>query len=124
MKHPIRFLLVEDEALIAMWLEWELKQAGYTVCERVPSGEEAIVSVERDHPDVVMIDIGLAGNLDGIETARKIQAIAAIPIIFMTGYVDKDVLARANQLKPLGIFIKPIEMEKLKTIVDAAFADS
>ncbi|MBD3305915.1 response regulator, partial [candidate division KSB3 bacterium] len=88
MNRPFRILLVEDEVMIAMGLELELKRAGYPECQRVVSGEEALVRVAQEPPDLILMDIRLAGKLDGIETARQIQAQTDIPIIFMTGYPD------------------------------------
>ena len=121
MKSPIRILIVEDEMLTALALEMELKHAGYVVCNNVVSGEEAVASAARDHPDVILMDIRLVGELDGIEAAQRIQAAAPIPIIFMTAYKDETLTERVQQLKPLGYLSKPVSPHVLKPIFEAAF---
>ena len=116
-KTAFRFLVVEDEVMAAMCLEMELKRVGYAVCQRVVSGEEAIVSAAQQRPDVVLMDIRLAGELDGIEAAQQIQAAAGIPVIFMTAYPDDNTLERANRLNPLGFFIKPVKIRDIQTVL-------
>ncbi len=120
MPQQIRLLIVEDEVLIAMQLEIELKKAGYTVCQRVVTGEEAVTIVQQDSPDIILMDIGLAGDIDGIETTRQIQASTDIPVIFMTGNPDQETMNRAMTLRPAAYFIKPIRMAELTTSIDSA----
>ena len=119
MLHPVRILVVEDEILIAMCLEMELIKAGYEVCSRVTNGEEAIVLATQDAPDLILMDIRLADDIDGIEAARTILASSQIPIIFMTGYPDKEHAERAKQLNPLGYFIKPVRIHDLQLLIDS-----
>ena len=117
MTKPLRFLVVEDEILIAMGLEMELKKAGFAVCKRVTSGEEAIIAAVQEHPDVILMDIRLAGKIDGFKAAQQIQSVSSIPIIFMTGYLDKEVIERAQQQHPLGLLIKPIHIQDIQSVV-------
>lgn len=77
-------LLVEDEVLIALSLEYDLKKAGYSVLGRASCSEDAINCFKRTDPDLVLMDIRLAGSIDGIETAEEIKALKDIPVIFMT----------------------------------------
>ena len=119
MTKPLHVLVVEDEVIIAMCLELELQRAGYAVCQSVESGEDAIRAAAEHHPDVILMDIRLAGELDGIETAQQIQTSADIPIIFMTGYPDNDVKTRANELHPLGFFIKPVGMQDIQAAISS-----
>lgn len=118
MNTTIRILLVEDEVFIAMALQMELKKAGYHICKSVATGEEAIVIAAQENPDVVLMDIRLAGELDGIEAAAQIRAARDIPIIFMTGYQDKKLMDRALTISPLGYFIKPVGIHDLKPSLD------
>lgn len=118
-KPAFRFLIVEDEIMTAMCLEMELKRVGYTVCQRVISGEEAVVSAVQHRPDVVLMDIRLAGQIDGIEAAQQIQASAEIPVIFMTAYPDDNTIKRVKQLNPLGFFIKPVKIHNIQSVVDS-----
>ena len=118
----LRILLVEDEVLIAMRLEMELVAGGYKVCKRVSTGEDAISSVKKDEPDIILMDIRLAGKLDGIETVYQIQQLSScvnIPVIFMTGYPDKEIADKAKLLNPLAYFIKPVKIEDLILVINS-----
>lgn len=116
---PLRFLVVEDEVILDRCLAMELEEFGFTVCGRVARGEEAVAAAVREHPDVILMDIRLAGEPDGVETARRILSIEPIPIIFMTGYSDGEAVDRARGLNPLGCVFKPIRIEKILAILAA-----
>jgi two-component system, response regulator PdtaR len=119
MKQRTRILIVEDEAMIALSLEMELTKAGYEVDQCLARGEDA-VNISLDvTPDCILMDIGLAGEINGIEAAQQIQMHTNIPIIFITGYPDKEIEERAKQLNPLGYFIKPIRVLALKPLLDS-----
>jgi two-component system, response regulator PdtaR len=107
-----RILIVEDEIISAMALERMLADIGYSVVATVSTGEDAIEWTKRERPDIVAMDIRLAGKMDGIDAASRIMAESATPIVFMTGYDDKETRARALTLKPLGFMIKPIDRAK------------
>lgn len=123
MARPRQILIVEDEVMIAMCLEMELTRAGYDVCQRVATGEEAVIVAQDKTPDIILMDIRLAGDIDGIEAAQQIQACTAIPIIFMTGYPDKAVEERAKQLNPFGYFVKPVRIHTLQPLIDSVEGD-
>lgn len=108
-----KILVVEDEALSAMFLQMVLKKAGYLIHKIVASGEEAIQNVSLEKPDVILMDINLAGAIDGIEAAKEINEKNNIPIIFMTGYPDHNHMKRAEELNPVKYFVKPFETEDL-----------
>lgn len=110
----IRILIVEDEFMIAMSLETELIEAGYDVIKIVTSGEKAVETAQIESPDVILMDIGLAGKLDGIEAAEKIQSVSPqISIIFMTGYSDMEYNKQFNKFKTLKYLIKPVFIHDL-----------
>ncbi len=119
MTRPIRILLVEDEIFIAMCLEMELKQVNYEVCKRVSTGEEAVSIALQESPDIILMDIRLAGKIDGIEAAKQIRMNSEIPIIFMTGYLDKTVEERAKMLNPIGFFVKPVQIREIISLIDS-----
>ncbi len=119
MNQARRILVVEDEAMIALCLEMELKKAGYVLCKRVARGEDAVLTALRDLPDVILMDIRLAGPIDGIEAAHRIQAATTIPVIFMTGYPDKAIEERARALSPLGFFVKPVRLSAIRPLIDS-----
>ena len=115
---PVKILIVEDEILIAMGIELELKQYGYADCDRVTTGEAAISVASKNPPDIILMDINLAGHINGIEAARHIQSKNKIPIIFITGYQDKTMEEQITKLQPAGYFVKPLIMQKIKTLID------
>jgi two-component system, response regulator PdtaR len=97
-----------------------LSDLGYYVCKPVTSGEEAIKNVEQDKPDIILMDINLNGEMDGIEAAKEIRFRYSIPIIFSTGDKDKETKERAKVAEPAGYFIKPVDCEDLKLAIDEA----
>ncbi|HCL56300.1 MAG TPA: response regulator [Spirochaetia bacterium] len=121
MEKEIQILVVEDEAITAMLLQTQLKKIGYLFLTHVTTGEKAILSAKQSPPDLILMDIGLAGEIDGIEAAAVIKSKADIPIIFITGYEDNTIRQRAQTVKPLEYLIKPLSMYKLKTIIDQYF---
>jgi two-component system, response regulator PdtaR len=121
MRSKIRILIVEDEAIIAQFLKMELEGEGYEVCCFVASAEEAILESRHKKPDLVLMDIHLAGELDGVEAAKRITKEKNIPIIFMTGYSEKDLFDRVQELNPAGYLPKPIEIYDLTPVIDSIF---
>ncbi len=118
MDKKIKILLVEDEFIIAMSLERELVRSGYMVVKTVSSGEKAIEAVRQKETDVILMDIQLAGQIDGIEAAAEIRSFSQVPIIFMTGYSNPEILNRLKELSPLGYLTKPVLIFDLKKIID------
>ena len=104
----IRILIVEDEYLIALSFKRELERMGYEVLEPIAHGQEAVEIAAQERPDFVLMDMGLAGPISGIEAARTIINRYNIPVIFMTGYSDDKTLEQINKLKPVTCLIKPI----------------
>jgi two-component SAPR family response regulator len=119
----ITILVVEDEAMTALFMEKMLKKMGYNVLKRVPSGEEGVDYAVRFKPDLVILDIRLAGYLNGIETAAKIkrEAAKAIQFIFTTGYSDFQLREDAMKTEPLGFFSKPVNMKELVNVIERFF---
>lgn len=114
-----RILLVEDEAMSVMYLKMILKKAGHSIQYVVASGEEAIDLAAREEPDLILMDISLAGSIDGIEAAKTIKSKQNVPIIFMTGYPDKAHMERARAVDPIKYFIKPIETNDLIAAIES-----
>lgn len=120
MDQRIKILLVEDEYIIATLLQRNLELVGYQVCELAATGQQAIEIAAREHPDFCLMDIRLAGPLDGIETGKIITQNHQIPIIYMTGYSDSEMVQRAQALKPLAYLVKPITPDDVKPVIDKA----
>ncbi len=113
----VKILIVEDEALIALQLKMKLSQIGYDVCEPTGRGEDAIAMTHRENPDVILMDIRLLGEMDGIETARRIIGFSRAKIIFMTGLSDPEMKALAMALNPAAYLDKPVEIRKIQSVI-------
>ena len=121
----VRILIVEDEGLIALHISEMLAHAGYEVLEPLPSGEEAIEYLTgTPHPGLILMDIGLAGKINGIETARRIRELADIPVIFLTAYSDQSRIREAAEVSPYGRLMKPFTERDLIAAVEAALLRS
>jgi CheY-like chemotaxis protein len=116
----VKLLLVEDEFLIATLLQRNLQLAGYEVCELVSTGEEAVEWAKQEQPDLILMDIRLADEMNGIEAAREIHQHFQIPIIFLTGYSDEEVVEQARELNPLAYLVKPVTPDDIKPVIDSA----
>jgi CheY-like chemotaxis protein len=120
--NTIQVMVVEDEGIVSIDIRNILTRRGYIVNAVAFSGEEAIRKSRESCPDIVLMDIGLKGNLDGIEAALQIKQICDIPIIFLTGFADESTLSRAREVKPAGYIVKPINENDLADSIAAAVA--
>jgi DNA-binding LytR/AlgR family response regulator len=120
MHTALKILIVEDEMLIGANLAMQLEGIGYTIMGIIPRGEDAIESIKKDIPDLVLMDINLKGNMDGIETATKMQLISPIPIIYLTANSDAAHFERAKATNPYAFLSKPFKKLDLKHAVDLA----
>jgi DNA-binding NarL/FixJ family response regulator len=114
----MKILLVEDEMLVAIFTEDILQRIGFNNIIHVTTGEKAINDALATKFDMILMDIRLAGTIDGIQAAAEIISKTDTPVIFVTGYDDQKVQQKAEELKPLGYLIKPLEYRDLKDIVD------
>jgi response regulator RpfG family c-di-GMP phosphodiesterase len=117
----IRILVVEDESLVAKDIQNMLISLGYEVIDVVSTGEEAIRLAESTSPDLVLLDIVLKGEIDGIVAARRIWERFAIPIVYLTAYADETTLQRAKVTEPFGYILKPFDQRELQTTIEMAF---
>ena len=115
-----RLMLVDDDAIIATQLEEILTPLGYEVAGMACSGEEAVGMAKDLKPDLILMDILMPGVLDGIAAAEKIKAELGIPVIFLTGYADEELINRAKSLEPLGYVLKPFRGEQIKVAIEIA----
>lgn len=113
-------MIAEDEAIIAMRMEMELRSLGYDVCKPVATGESAIKMAESGKPDIALMDLHLVGKMRGIEAARTIRNNYKIPLIFMTGYQDEDLMREAMTLKPVAYLVKPVEICEIEAAIHSA----
>ncbi len=112
--------IVEDDGVIALRMQEMLTKAGYVVPDPVAFGEDAIEQIAQDRAGLVLMDIELMGEIDGIETARTIQERYEIPVIYLTAYVDDHRLARAKETAPYGYIVKPFMDRELLATIDMA----
>jgi len=116
----VKILVVEDETIIAMEIQDRLKRLGYQVSAIVTSGEDAIDKVDELKPELVLMDIMLEGDMDGVQAAEQIREKYDVPVVFVTAYSDDDTLQRAKITEPYGYILKPIEERELHTIIEIA----
>jgi PAS domain S-box-containing protein len=113
-------LVVEDESLVAEDVRVSLDNLGYSVRGMASSGEEAIKKAGELHPDLVLMDIVLGGEMDGIEAAEKIRTRFNIPILYLTAYADEKTLERAKVTQPFGYILKPFDDRQLHSNIEMA----
>ena len=113
-------LIVEDDWIVAEDTKITLKKLGFSVSGVVTSGEESLKKVEAEPPDLVLMDIKLEGEMDGIEAAERIRDRFNIPVVYVTGYADGDVLERAKVTEPFGYIVKPFEDREINSAIEIA----
>lgn len=109
----IRVMIVEDEGIVSIDIRNLVNNMGYAVSELAFSGEEALRKIAASKTDVILMDIGLKGKLDGVETAKLIKQKHKIPVIFLTGFADENTYKRADEIKPAAYIVKPINEDDL-----------
>ena len=115
-----RILVVEDERIVALEIKDTLVQLGYEVVASTSTGEDAIAQADAHRPDLVLMDIHLKGEMDGIDAADTIWNSFAIPVIYLTANADGETLQRAKITEPYGYLIKPFEESELHTTIEMA----
>jgi two-component system cell cycle sensor histidine kinase/response regulator CckA len=116
----IKIIVVEDERIVAKDIQNNLKLLGYDVPAIVSTGLEALEKTKEHKPDLLLVDIVLKGNMDGIELAKQVKSLYKIPIIYLTAYEDEDTLNRAKLTEPLGYILKPYDERDLHTTLEMA----
>lgn len=115
-----QIMIVEDERIVAEDIRRRLQNMGYVVPSVTSSGLKAIKEVEDKSPDLVLMDIVLEGEMDGIETAEQIRSRFNIPVVYLTAYSDEKILARAKISEPFGYVIKPFNERDLHINIEIA----
>jgi PAS domain S-box-containing protein len=113
-----RIFIVEDEALVALELQQTLEKFGYEIAGVTGNGKAAIKKIVELRPDLVLMDIRLEGNMDGVEAAKQIKLLTDIPIIYLTAHSDHISLERAMPTEPSGYILKPFDDRSLKTTIE------
>jgi PAS domain S-box-containing protein len=115
-----KILVVEDEGIVAQDIQQTLRAMGYEVPAVAFSGTEALAYAEELKPDLVLMDVVLKGDMDGIEAAGRIRDAFNIPIVYLTAYADDETLGRARVTEPFGYILKPFEERELHTAIEMA----
>jgi CheY-like chemotaxis protein len=118
MTNKVKILIVEDEAIIAKGLKMELEEFGYNILKPVAKGEDAVPIAIQENPNLILMDIRLAGGLNGIEAAERIILKKNIPIVFMSGYATEEIKERTQKIKPLAFLEKPVDIYLVKQIIN------
>ncbi len=114
----IKVLIVENEFLIAERIRRMLLNFGYDVCKPVGTGADAIESVKRDKPGVVLMDVRLDGGMNGVEAAMKIRSFSEVSIVFITGFVDQALIGQMKELSSVAWLSKPVAITDIITAID------
>jgi CheY-like chemotaxis protein len=122
--HPAKLLLVEDESIVALDLSQQLQDMGYEVCAIADNGADAIALTRRHRPSLVLMDIVIKGDIDGIETARVIERDFKVPVVFLTAYSDLETLERAVQTQPYAYITKPFQPKEVRAAISVALHKS
>lgn len=119
---PARILIVEDEPVVSLEIFERLQALGFEPTGRAMTGEEALAAAGEQCPDLVLMDIHLGGEMDGIETAVAIRRTCRTPVVFLTAYSEDETLDRAKRAEPYGYILKPFEDRDLKTSIEMALS--
>jgi PAS domain S-box-containing protein len=117
---PARILVVEDDRVVARDIAQQMSRAGHTVVGITARGEDALALAADTALDLVLMDVRLEGELDGIDTARLLREKHSLPVVFLTAYADEDTVRRATVTEPFGYVLKPFDDTQLRTVVEMA----
>lgn len=115
-----RIMIVEDERIVAKDLQFRLQGLSYQVVAMAAEGKDAIAKAKSTQPDLVLMDIRIEGEMDGIQTADVVRSELDIPVIFLTAYADQATLSRAKITEPFGYILKPFEERELQSTIEIA----
>jgi DNA-binding response OmpR family regulator len=116
-----KILIVEDEFILQMMLEKMVQKMGHQVVSKAKSGAVAIDVAKNESPDLILMDIKIIGDIDGIETIKKIREFSDVPVLYLSGNTDPDTRKRASETAPMDFIIKPFEYQDLMNAVNRSF---
>lgn len=120
MSQAVKIMIVEDESIVAMDLSLRLQKEGYEVTGVADNSEEAISLFTETNPDLVLMDINIIGQQDGIQTAGAIKKIREVPLIFLTAFSQSEYVNRAKEVNPSAYLVKPFNNDSLYTSIQIA----
>ena len=123
MGQPPTLLLVEDEMLVVQFITQALRTMGFVVQASLVAGEDVLAHVGKHRPDLILMDINLAGDMSGIDAALSLRKDYDIPLIFITGYSENEVQEAVRLIKPAAFLFKPILLKDLRRAVLSVLGD-
>ncbi|MDP3563160.1 MAG: response regulator [Methanoregula sp.] len=118
----VKILIVEDDDVLARIIIWRLINLGYEVCGRATSGKEAMELQVKENPDLVLMDINIKGDIDGVETTALIKKTFKTPVVYLTSHADGPTLERAKATQPDGFILKPFGDNDLRVAIELALS--
>jgi two-component system cell cycle sensor histidine kinase/response regulator CckA len=118
--NPAKVMIVEDDRVVARDLRTQVSRMGHSVVGVTGSGEEAVTLAAAKQPDLVLMDIRLEGEMDGIEAAQRIRSKNRIPVVFLTAYGNEEIIRRASLTEPFGYLLKPFDEPQMRTVIQMA----
>ena len=115
-----KVLIVEDDGIVAAYLEETLIDLGYVVLEPVATGDGAVDRVKTQRPDLVFMDINLAGPMDGVTATERIHSFSDVPVVYLTSYSEESLLEKAKVTRPYGYLVKPVSPQELAATIETA----
>lgn len=115
-----RIFIVEDDDIIAKTTEWRIKKMGHTVCGRAVNGKDALEQIEKIRPEIVLMDISLNSQPDGIAVAEEIRKKYDLAIVYLTSHMEDETLARAKRTHPNAYLVKPFDDKDLQVALELA----
>jgi len=120
MNDQVKILIVEDESIVALDLSMRLQKEGYEVVGIASNSDDALVLFTEQKPDLVLMDINIKGNKDGIETAKELKKVQDVPLIFLTAFSQNEYVSRAKTVNPSAYLVKPFNNDSLHTSIQIA----
>jgi CheY-like chemotaxis protein len=118
-----RIFFVEDDEILARVIEWRLAKLGHTICGSSNNGTEAIEKITQLQPDLVLLDIELQGEMDGINIGEFLASNTKIPFIYLTSHTEDEYLKRAKKTGPKGYIKKPFDDDGLRVAIELAITE-
>lgn len=120
MDDKVKILVVEDDMIIGAKMSMQLTESGYSVMGLIAKGEAVIKTLEEEQPDLILMDINLSGELDGVQTATIIKERFQVPLIYLTANADDATFERAKKTRPLAFLTKPFKKKELQRAIELA----
>ncbi|MCW3104404.1 MAG: response regulator receiver [Bacteroidetes bacterium] len=115
-----KILVVEDDYILAMVQAKFIQKMGFTVVASVTNGIDAIEAVKKYSPDIIIMDVRIDGDMDGVQTMMEIRKFSEVPVIYSTGNSESALMERAKDTNMKGFFVKPVNYNELETLIKSA----